>query len=99
MSSTVTQAIVSIPRYGVYIWVLREEISRTVGLEVQNVATQPSLSSLANVNQHVISSPPPEVVAFDVTQEEDISSASDDKVCKSRKHLIESEYVGLTRVS
>jgi len=78
---------------------VREEISRTVGLEVQNVATQPSLSSLTNVDQHVISNPPPEVVTFDVTQEEDVSSASDDKVCKSRKHLIESEYVGLTRVS
>lgn len=62
-------------------------------LKFQNVATQlkPSPSSLANVNQSVISSPPPEVEVSGATQDEVVPSASDDKVCKSRKHLIESD--------
>ena len=63
-------------------------------LKFQNVATQlkPSPSSLANVNQSVIGSPPPEVEASGATQDEAVPSASDDKVCKSRKHLIESDH-------
>jgi len=72
------------------------DASHRINTEVQNVATQSSLSSLANVNQRVIGSPPPEVVASGVTQ--DKSSASDDKVRKSRKRFIESDYVGLSRV-
>lgn len=61
--------------------------------KIKNAATQPSLSSLANINQPVIKSPPPEVVAPGATQDEVVSSAEDDKVCKSRKQLIEFDRV------
>ena len=51
------------------------------------MATQlgPSPSSVANVNQPIISGPLPEVAASSVIQDEVVSPASDDKVCKSRK--------------
>ena len=45
----------------------------------------PSPSSVANVNQPIISGPLPEVAASSVIQDEVVSPASDDKVCKSRK--------------
>ena len=60
----------------------------------QNVATQlkPPPSSLANVNQSVISSPPPEAEASGATKDRPVPSASDDNVCKSREHLVESHH-------
>ena len=54
------------------------------------MTTQSSLPSLAKVNHQVVNNPPSEV-ASSVTQDEVVSFASDDKVCKSRKHLIKSD--------
>lgn len=42
MTSTVTRAIVSIPRYGIYMWVVREGISRTAQGTERGNATAPT---------------------------------------------------------
>lgn len=72
---------------------LREKNSHVL-LKSQNVATQlkPPPSSSANVNQSVISSPPPEAEAPGATQDGAIPPASDDNVCKSREHLVGSDH-------
>ena len=88
MSNTVTRAIVSTPRYGIYIRAVRKKSH--VWLKVQNVTTQLSLPSFAKANQQVVNTPSPEVLATSLTLDKVASFASDDKVCKFRKHLIES---------
>jgi len=42
MTSTVTRAIVSTPRYGIYMWVVKEEISRTAQGPERGNATAPT---------------------------------------------------------
>jgi hypothetical protein len=58
-----------------------------VQLKTRSVATQPgpSPSGLANVKNSIIGSPPSGVLTSSVNQDQDPSSASDDKVRESRK--------------
>ena len=58
-----------------------------VQLKARGVATQPGLpsSDLANVKNSIIGSPPSEASTSSVNEERDTSSASEDKVCESRK--------------
>jgi hypothetical protein len=79
MTNTVVSILIPVPRYGVYeLWSKKSHVQ----LKAQSVATQldPPSSSLANVKNHITSSPPSEVVTPSVNKGEVASSASDDKV-------------------
>lgn len=84
MAGTMMGVIIPISKYGVCALCGTKS---HVYPKVHNAPAQvePLISVVGNVTKTVISSPPPEVVALGVTEDKVVSSASDSRVCQSKR--------------